>query len=406
MTGLKIGQFSDSFLPILDGVGRVVYSYAVGLCKKGHQCYVIAPMSDAGYRGGLPFDLIDYYGVNIPSYQYKAGTPVLDRHYIERINAVKLNIIHSHSPFFAGAEAIRVAKKQHIPLIGTFHSKYYEDFYKATRSEELAEIGAKIVVSFYNQCDEVWAVSGASARELQSYGYKRDVRVMQNGTEIRPLDPKAAREIEVALDLGKGPMILYVGQMNWKKNILRILEAAAMLKKEGHAFTLVLAGQGPDFSKIKEKAQELGILAVTRFAGHISDAGLLDALYARALAFAFPSLYDTAGLVVREAAVMGTASVVAAGSGPAESITHRVNGMVCVDSSESLKNALKELLEDESFAKTLGAAARSTLAVSWDDMLSDVVSRYEDIIDYKTTLLSLNRKNRIYAGRFVGRKRL
>jgi glycosyltransferase involved in cell wall biosynthesis len=400
---LNIGQFSDSFLPVLDGVGRVVYSYAEGLCRKGHKCYVVAPMNDFGYRGGLPFDLIDFSGVNIPQYQYKAGTPVLDRHYIDRMNSAKLDIAHSHSPFIAGAEAIRISKKQKIPLIGTFHSKYYEDFYKATKSEELAEIGTLIVVSFYNQCDEVWAVSAASAKELQSYGYKRDVRVMPNGTEIRKPDINAAREIESLYDLRDRPVILFVGQMNWKKNILRVLESAAMLKSEGRDFTLVLAGQGPDFTKIKDKAEELGLASVTRFTGHITDMRLLDALYARALVFAFPSLYDTAGLVVREAAVMGTASVVAEGSGPAESITHRVNGMICRDSSESLRDALAEFLNSESFAKNLGAAAKATLAVSWDDMLDDVVNRYEDMIEFKTARLS-EKRHRIYESRFIGRK--
>jgi glycosyltransferase involved in cell wall biosynthesis len=402
---LNIGQFSDSFLPVLDGVGRVVVSYAEGLCRKGHRCYVIAPMNDIGYRGGLPFDLIDFSSVNIPQYQYKAGTPVLDRHYIERIGAAQLDIAHCHSPFIAGAEAIRISKKQRIPLIGTFHSKYYEDFYKATRSEELAEIGTMIVLSFYNQCDEVWAVSAASAKELQSYGYKREVRVMPNGTEIRQPDINAVREIERLYDLRGEPVILYVGQLNWKKNILRILEAAAMLKREGRAFTLVLAGQGPDSAKIKDKAEELGLASVTRFTGHITDAKLLDALYARALVFAFPSLYDTAGLVVREAAVMGTASVVAEGSGPAESITNRVNGMICRDSSQSLRDALFEFLSSESLANNLGAAAKATLAVSWDDMLDDVVNRYEDMIEYKAGKLT-EKRHRIYESRFIGRKRL
>ena len=57
---MKIGQFSDSFLPIVDGVGRVVYNYATALSRCGEECYVIAPMADTGYRGGYPFELVDF----------------------------------------------------------------------------------------------------------------------------------------------------------------------------------------------------------------------------------------------------------------------------------------------------------------------------------------------------------
>ena len=51
---LKIGQFSDTFLPIVDGVGRVVQAYSETLCALGHQVTVVCPMYDTGFRGGFP----------------------------------------------------------------------------------------------------------------------------------------------------------------------------------------------------------------------------------------------------------------------------------------------------------------------------------------------------------------
>lgn len=53
-SSLRIGQFTDTFLPIVDGVGRVVYNYAVNIAALGHECYVIAPIGETGYRGGIP----------------------------------------------------------------------------------------------------------------------------------------------------------------------------------------------------------------------------------------------------------------------------------------------------------------------------------------------------------------
>ena len=146
---MRIGQFSESFLPIVDGVGRVVYSYARGLAKGGDECYVIAPQNNTGYRGGYPFELVDYSAFPvIGSPQYKSGLAVLDKHYLDRIEMIKLDVCHAHTPFFAGQEALRLCSKYNLPLIGTFHSKYYDDFYKATNAELIANIGVKFVVDF------------------------------------------------------------------------------------------------------------------------------------------------------------------------------------------------------------------------------------------------------------------
>ena len=57
---LKIGEFSDTFLPIVDGVGRVVNAYAETLSAMGHQVTVVAPMYDTGSRAGFPYELVDF----------------------------------------------------------------------------------------------------------------------------------------------------------------------------------------------------------------------------------------------------------------------------------------------------------------------------------------------------------
>ena len=52
---LKIGEFTDSFIPIIDGVGRVVLAYCEHLGKRDNEVYAIAPMADTGYRGRYNF---------------------------------------------------------------------------------------------------------------------------------------------------------------------------------------------------------------------------------------------------------------------------------------------------------------------------------------------------------------
>ena len=77
----RIGLFTDTFLPIVDGVGRVVHAYAENLTAMGHQVTVVAPMYDTGYQGGFPFQLVEFMGTSLPGMkQYKPGEALMDAH--------------------------------------------------------------------------------------------------------------------------------------------------------------------------------------------------------------------------------------------------------------------------------------------------------------------------------------
>lgn len=379
---MKICLSSETFLPIVDGVGRVVAAYADSLGRMGHEVTVVAPMTDSGYRGNLPYEIVDFNGIGVPGIeQYRTGKPVMDAHYRRRMRMIKLDICHAHSPFLSGTEAIRIAARNNLPLVGTFHSKYYDDFLKVTKSEQLSKIALKYVVNFYKQCDEVWAVNASTAETLRGYGYDGEIQVMPNGVAMREADPAAIEETEIKYNLGHKPMLLFVGQMNWKKNILRVLEAAALLHNEGRQFSLVLAGQGPDYKEIGKKVEQLGLTAITHLAGHITDARMLDALYARASLFVFPSLYDNAPMVVREAAVMRTPSILVHGSCAAENIQDRENGFLCEDDTRELHDLIDSVLMNKSFLDSVGQRAHETIPMSWDDIMMDALDRYQNLID-------------------------
>lgn len=380
---MKIGQFSDSFLPIVDGVGRVVYHYATALARRGEECYVIAPMSDTGFRGGYPFELIDFISMELPRQkQYSTGIPQLDTHYDARMRSVNLDIVHAHSPFIAGLEAQRLARRRGIPIIGMFHSRYYDDFYQITGTEMLANIAVATIVNFYQRCDEVWTVSQSSKETLYDYGYVGEIVVMPNGTPDIDPSPARAATAKEHFQLPDEPILLYCGQMNWKKNILRILESCASSARSGNVFTLVLAGQGPDVKSIQQKVAELGLTERTRFTGHVTDENDLYGLYENANLFVFPSLYDTSGMVVREAAAMSTPSVVVRGCATAEPIRDRENGFLCEDTTESLSEVINLALSDLAMTTRIGESARKTIYLSWDDIAQITMDRYTALIEH------------------------
>lgn len=379
---MRIAQCADSFLPVVDGVGRVVYHYARTLAHPGNECYVITPLNNAGYRGQFAFDIVDYVSVRLPSTpQYQTGIALLDRHYVERISTIELDIVHAHTPGFAGIEASRLAERFSVPLVGTFHSKYYDDLLRVTHSDVLASFGSRYVAEFYERCDEVWTVSEDAAETLRSYGFKGEITIVPNGTDVRPPAPEFEAAARQRFNLGHQPILLFVGQIDHKKNLRRIIEAAALLKRSGRSFQLVFAGQGRDKEDLERLAAAQGLEEVV-FTGHITDRDLLDGLYMAASLFVFPSLYDTSGLVVREAAAMGTPSVVVKDTAPAEVITDGVNGLLCTDSPKSLCAVIEGYLfkMSEAERRAMRQRTRKTIPLPWEKVIAEVERRYTALI--------------------------
>ena len=142
------------------------------------------------------------------------------------------DVVHAHTPFLAGRAARRIARRRRIPLVATFHSKYYEDFYRVTHSRRLSLWALKYVVSFYNTCDEVWAVNDKTADVLRQYGYRGPIITMPNGTDPQSVSDETYRRVLARWSLRDGvSTLLFVGQMDFKKNPHLILRACALLRE-------------------------------------------------------------------------------------------------------------------------------------------------------------------------------
>jgi hypothetical protein len=108
---MKIGQFSDSFLPIVDGVGRVVYPTLGALPLRGRMlCHppIRTPISRL-----ISFELVDFAPRASAAKQYRTGIPQIDGLYA-RASGYSVGIIHA-STIYRGLEAQRLARRRGIP---------------------------------------------------------------------------------------------------------------------------------------------------------------------------------------------------------------------------------------------------------------------------------------------------
>ncbi len=380
---LMIGQFADSYAPTVDGVVTVVKNYAYWLHQKYGGCVVAAPKTP-GYEIHEPFPVIPF--ISIPAYgrePYRLGLPGVDLKFQRRMREIEFDLVHAHSPFVSGMEAMHIAKERNIPLVTTFHSKYYDDFLVYFGNETIAQAALSTLMRFYEKADYVWTVSDSTVQTLREYGYRGDVEVIQNGTEVRyPLDSSAAREKAAAMcALEEGqPLLLFVGQHILQKNTPLLIRAFARYRALGGRAKLAMVGQGYAREELELLAHEHGVGKEVVFLGQIDDRELLSGFYLRASLFVFPSLYDNAPIVVREAAAMGCPSVMIRESTAAEIISDGVNGFLCANSAEALGKKLFELLADDKAIKSAGEAAKDTIVTPWENIVDSVYERYKEIV--------------------------
>ena len=375
-----IGQFGDTFPPTLDGVGRVMMSYCDTLEKLGHRAPYIS-VENPQFHEDVPMETILYHSLPIPRQNYRLGVPLCSLRFRRQMRHMDFDVVHAHSPFIAGHYARRIARRRNIPLVATFHSKFYDDFYRATGSKTLARFVVRYVVRFFDTCDEVWAVGDKTAEVLRDYGYTGAVVTMPNGTNLIDISDDDRARARARFPLRPGvPTLMFTGQQDFKKNIETILLACAQLKNEGLDFQFVMVGEGPNAKEIRHIVDENGMTDRFTFTGFLGDRPLLLALYEQADLFVFPSLYDNAPMVVREAASMGTPALLIKDSCSSEGMTDGQNAFLCENSVPAVAACIRDALPR---CREVGETARETIPIPWSKLMQEVLARYQTLIERK-----------------------
>jgi glycosyltransferase involved in cell wall biosynthesis len=134
-----------------------------------------------------------------------------------------------------------------------------------------------------------------------------------------------------------------VGQHILEKNLEFLVRALPSVMDALPNFRMVFVGKGYAKGSLIDLAEQLGISNKVIFHDVVYDRELLKAIYARGDIFLFPSLYDNAPLVLREAAAMRTPAVLIHGS-TAEVIEDKDNGFLCSENTATSHDRRKGAL--------------------------------------------------------------
>ena len=384
MNKLKVCLINDSFPPVIDGVANAVTNYADIITRSHGEATVVTPYYPGADDGAYAFPVVRYPSVDMTRLVgYRAGMPFSSQVF-QQLETAGFDIIHSHCPVTSTVLARALRERLHVPVVFTYHTKFDIDIANAVRSQMLREGAARILTQNISACDEVWVVSRGAGENLHKLGYEGDYIVMPNGVDFPRgrVDDALVEQVTADFDLPQGvPMFLFVGRMMWYKGIRTILDALKQLSDSGTDFRMVFVGAGGDKGEIVAYTESLGLAGKVLFSPAIRDRNRIRAWYCRADLFLFPSTFDTNGLVVREAAACGLASVLVAGSCAAEDVTDGESGFLIEENADSMVAKLRQILEEPEMMRRVGEGAQREIYVSWEEAVSRAYERYFAVID-------------------------
>ncbi len=393
---LNVCLLNDSFPPLIDGVANAVINYAETIHSKLGSATVVTP-NYPDYTDNFPFPVIRYSSVDTSSFiGYRAGYP-FSSSVLEELKENKFDIIHSHCPFASTVLGRTLREKSNAPLIMTYHTKFDEDIKRIIDNPIIVSQITKFVVHNMDSCDEIWTVSKGAGENLKNLGYEGEYLIMPNGVDFPKgrADNDGIAELRSELNLIDGiPTFLFVGRLFWYKGLRLIFDSLKQLSLKNINYNFIIVGDGGDRKEMEEYSSELGIADNCIFVGAINDREELRYYYTAADLFLFPSLYDTNGIVVREAAACGLPSMMIKGSCAAEDFTNCHNAILTDNNSDAFTAELEYAAVHLSELKQMGENAMNEIYFSWTDAVKRAYERYIVVSENKLSGITQCRENK------------
>ncbi|GAB4465845.1 MAG: glycosyltransferase family 4 protein [Armatimonadaceae bacterium] len=389
---MRIGLFTESYDPVINGVSTSVKTLATELRELQHEPVVIAP----GFPGFFDEEEERIEVRRLPSWHtaFNHGNPFAYPPVgptPSALRKISLDVVHTHQPFGIGLHGKRIARKLNVPLVSTFHTLYTEYvhyFPFAPRAVSVAVL-ERFLRRYHHNCDAVIVPSREVSRRLERIGIsKKRLFVVPTGVPDPPtVTPEQVDRIRDKYSLPVGaPVVLYVGRLAKEKNLFLLIDAFAEISRqfpenEKHPI-LLLVGSGPFQEECELRVEAAGIEQWVRFTGFVRRERL-DPFYRASTLFAFPSSTETQGVVLSEAQTHGLPCLVVEGGGASEFVRHGVDALVVPPTLRTFSRSLLDLLNDAELRRKFAVAAlKSPLRPTPRDMAQRVVEVYEAAREY------------------------
>lgn len=311
---MRIGLFSDAYLPDINGVVSSIATLKAALEKLGHTVFVVSNHNGINVKYDAENHILCLPGLEVKKfYGYKMSNPIQLRGE-EYIRKMDLDVIHVHTEMGIGLFARQMAKKYNIPLVYTYHT-LYEDYlhYVNPKDFQTVDQAGRRVVRYLSKLAgngpmAVIAPSNKTKKALQSYGVKTPIYIVPTGIDLsdflkKNLDAEKIQAVRQSLGLSdEAHTVVFVGRIAKEKCIEMPIEALSKVKDDN--LHLIIVGGGTDLKFYQNEAKELGIEERVHFVGKIPREEI-PYYYSAFDCFVSASLSETQGMTYLEALASG-----------------------------------------------------------------------------------------------------
>jgi len=311
---MKIAWFTDTWLPTRDGVVTSLLSFKDEIEKRGNEIYLFVP----GKSDKDDFDnRIFYYRAKpfrkYPNYRVARIRSLFGSRTKKLIGKMDIDIIHSHSPVLMGVHGVIASHYHSIPLVFTYHTFLGDSVYLLSSLPSIQHAARKLLRTwlkwYFRRCSGIIAPSRAARGEIKELT-DGEIEIIPTGIDMERFAHGNGKKARDEIGVENGKIILHVGRIVKEKNLDLMVEAAPLLLEKIPDAIFVIVGEGPHADELKQKVRDASLENNFIFTGFVEDEKLPDYYHAADI-FAFPSKYETQGIVAVEAMAAGLPVVAA-----------------------------------------------------------------------------------------------
>lgn len=382
---MRLLQVVASYYPAVRYGGTIVsvHGLAAALAARGHDVHVYTTSVDGAGDSGVPHGVpVVLDGVNIWYFRSDHFRRIYRSPDLARAldtTVAGFDVVHTHAiflwPLWAAA---RAAERAGVPYIVSPRGMLERDLI----NEKSALLkGLWIALVERRNLEHAAAIHITTTREADeaaAFGFRLPpMREIPNGVDLLPAAPVPPSPAVAAL-VGGRPYILFLGRLNWKKGVDRLLGAMARVP----AASLVVAGHDEDGYRavLEDVAARVGVTSRVTFTGAVHGADKA-ALLAHAQMLVLPSYSENFGNVVVEAMAAGCPVIVSPEVGLADVVKQTGAGWVVAGDAVELGEAVARLLANPELRRDMGSRGRTVAAerFSWSVVARDMEALYASV---------------------------
>jgi glycosyltransferase involved in cell wall biosynthesis len=373
---MKIGIFTNNYLPNPYGVSGSVESFRKEFERMGHEVYIFAPKwkgyKDPDPRACPPQDSsAKNFGrvFRYPSIEtnIKIKFPLAipySRKISEILKKIDLDVIHSQHPNLLGSAAARWARRKsasrRIPLVFTWHTLYdqYAHFVPFVPRRIAAWFAIRNARNYANKCDAVVTPTPSVAEIIRGWGVtNRNIISIPTGVEARQFENPDREGVRKKYNIENDETLLFVmTRLTDEKNVEFLVDAIMPVLKKNDRAKFMICGEGNLKEALMKKIFEAGLQEKTVFVGIVSDSEKKN-YYAAGDIFIYASKSETQGMILTEAMYSGLPIVAVRATGVKDIVENGKTGFLVPEDVQEFGKAVQKLIDGENLKREFSEEA-------------------------------------------------